>query len=69
MKQVHLKLDVQDYVQPFEYLQEGRLHHLHRQPVLVLSYPQITEVFSDVQTELPVFWSMPTVSGPATGHC
>jgi len=58
-----------DYVQkPFEYLQGGRTHHLHGQPVPVLSHPHRKKVSPGVHIEPPVFQFVPTASYSVAEH-
>lgn len=69
LKQGHLEPVAQDHVQmAFEYLQGWRLDNFSGQPVPVLGHPYSEKVFPDVQTEPPVFQSVPITSGPVTGH-
>ena len=70
LKQGHLELVAQDYIQmAFEYLQQWRLRNLSGQPMTVLCHPHSKNVFSDVQREPPVFQFqfVPIASGPVRG--
>lgn len=60
LKQGNQKLVAQGQVQEgFEYLQRGRLHNLHGQPVPGLSHLPSKKVFADGQVTPPVFQFVP----------
>jgi len=68
-RQGHLEQVAQDRIQAgFEYLQRRRLYILSGQPVPGLRHPQSGEVLPHVQTELPMYLSVPVAPCPVTGH-
>ena len=69
LKQGHLELIAQDYVQTaFEYLEEWRYHNLSGHPVLVVSHPHSEKKIPYVQRDPPVFPWVPIASCPVTGY-